>query len=78
MTSEKQIILYNDEEHNYDYVRACLIKYCKHDFIQAEQCLLIAHNIGNCSIKQGDIMEMLLIQEELERKGLLTKLIELN
>jgi ATP-dependent Clp protease adaptor protein ClpS len=78
MTSEKQIILYNDEDHNYDYVRACLIKYCKHDFLQAEQCIVIAHNRGNCAIKQGDIMDMIPIQEELEKKGLLTKLISMN
>jgi ATP-dependent Clp protease adaptor protein ClpS len=78
MTSEKQLILYNDTEHDYNYVRACLIKYCDHDFLQAEQCIIIVHNNGKCVIKQGDIMDILPIEEALVKKGLLTKLISLN
>lgn len=78
MTQEKQLMLFNDSEHGFDYVRASLIRCCKHDMIQAEQCVIIAHNVGKVSIKQGDIMDLLAIQEKLEKLGLKTELISAN
>jgi ATP-dependent Clp protease adaptor protein ClpS len=37
---------------------ASLIRFCKHEPIQAEQCAVIAHNKGKCSVKSGDFMDM--------------------
>lgn len=78
MTSEKQLVLFNDSEHSYDYVRASLIRFCRHEFFQAEQCIVIANNVGKCTVKQGDIMDLLSIQENLEKLGLKTELISAN
>lgn len=50
--------MHNDDVHNFQYIMACLIRFCNHDPIQAEQCALIAHNTGQCSIKSGDFNEM--------------------
>lgn len=51
-------ILYNDDNNTFDYVVACLIKFCGHTLIQAEQCALIAHNKGECQIASGTFDEI--------------------
>lgn len=49
-----KLVLYNDSVNDYGYIMACLIRFCKHEPIQAEQCAIIAHNVGQCSVKSGD------------------------
>ena len=53
-----KVVIYNDDENSYQYIMACLIRFCKHEPIQAEQCAVIAHNKGRCSVKSGDFLEM--------------------
>lgn len=48
-----ELILYNDDYNTFDHVIDCLVKYCKHDVVQAEQCAWIVHSKGKCSVKQG-------------------------
>ena len=47
----KQIILYNDDFNTFDHVIDSLIKICKHESMQAEQCAYIVHYHGKCSVK---------------------------
>lgn len=49
----KQLIVYNDDFNTFDYVIESLIKVCKHDPIQAEQCTFLIHYKGKCSVKKG-------------------------
>jgi len=70
-----ELVLYNDKENSYMKVKACLIRYCEHLPIQAEQCTLIAHNTGKCSIKTGDFMELFEIKSQLEQHNLTVELI---
>jgi ATP-dependent Clp protease adaptor protein ClpS len=72
-TKTHKLVLYNDDSNNFLYVIACLIRYCKHEPLQAEQCALITHNVGKCTIKSGDFMEMAAIKEELEDLELVTE-----
>jgi ATP-dependent Clp protease adaptor protein ClpS len=65
-TKTHKLVLYNDSVNNYGYIMACLIKFCKHEPIQAEQCAIIAHNVGQCSVKSGDYLEMLEIKSTFE------------
>ena len=51
---EKQLVLYNDEVNTFDWVIQCLISICKHDAIQAEQCAIIVHFKGKCTVKSGE------------------------
>lgn len=51
--SDKQIILYNDDFNTFDFVIESLIKVCKQDPIQAEQCTFLVHYKGKCSVKKG-------------------------
>ena len=49
-----KIILYNDDHNTFIHVINCLVKYCKHDNLQAEQCATIVHHNGKCSVKEGE------------------------
>ena len=52
------IILYNDDVNTFDHVIHCLIKYCKHNDEQAEQCAMIVHYKGKCGVKTGPYKEL--------------------
>ena len=73
-TKTHKLVLYNDDHNDYLYVIACLIRYCKHEPVQAEQCAVIAHNKGKCSVKSGDYLEMLDIQSDLDEFKLNTEI----
>ena len=56
LTKEEEvynIILYNDDVNTFEWVIECLVKYCNHDSIQAEQCAHIVHYKGKCAVKEG-------------------------
>jgi ATP-dependent Clp protease adaptor protein ClpS len=57
-TKTHKLVIYNDDVNSYQYIMASLIRFCKHEPIQAEQCTVIAHNKGKCSVKSGDFMDM--------------------
>jgi len=52
-------MLYNDDVNSFDNVIECLIKYCKHSLIQAEQIASIVHHNGKCDIKRGSFDDLL-------------------
>ena len=47
------MVLYNDDVNTFDYVIELLMKVCNHDAIQAEQCAMLVHYKGKCSVKRG-------------------------
>ncbi len=53
-----EIILYNDDVNTFDHVIETLIKVCKHDALQAEQCAILVHYTGKCSVKNGSYDEL--------------------
>ncbi len=54
----KELILFNDEVNTFDFVIETLVEVCGHDFIQAEQCALVAHFNGKCAVKSGSFTEL--------------------
>lgn len=58
VVADKQIILYNDDFNTFEHVIESLIKVCKHDPVQAEQCTFLVHYKGKCSVKQGAYEEL--------------------
>ena len=64
------LILYNDEINTFDFVIESLVEICGHDFEQAEQCALIAHFKGRCTIKSGSYEELKGMLEELTLRKL--------
>lgn len=53
LTEQKDLIVYNDDVNTFDHVIESLIKVCRHDAIQAEQCTTIIHYNGKCQVKRG-------------------------
>lgn len=50
---ENQIVLFNDDVNTFDHVINTLIYACEHSPEQAEQCSLIVHYKGKCTVKTG-------------------------
>lgn len=69
-----RLVLHNDDHHDFLYVTACLVRFCKHEPLQAEQCALITHEKGKCSVKSGDFIEMFEIKTNLEDLDLKTEI----
>lgn len=67
---QNHIVLFNDEHNDFNFVIACLVKYCKHNPHQAEQCALITHHNGKCSVKKGSIDDLIGINQALLDCGL--------
>lgn len=65
-----QIILYNDEVNTFDWVIECLMDLCEHTAEQAEQCSLIVHYKGKCTVKHGSYEKLTPICNDLCRRGL--------
>lgn len=58
-SNQNEIILYNDEVNTFDHVINTLIYACEHSPEQAEQCSIIVHYKGKCTVKTGDFEELL-------------------
>ncbi|MBC8756530.1 ATP-dependent Clp protease adaptor ClpS [Kordia sp. YSTF-M3] len=53
-----EIVLYNDEVNTFDHVIETLIFACDHTAEQAEQCSIIVHYKGKCTVKTGQYEEL--------------------
>lgn len=51
--TQNEIVLYNDEVNTFDHVIETLIHACDHTAEQAEQCSLLVHYKGKCTVKTG-------------------------
>lgn len=70
VVEDKQIVVYNDDFNTFDHVIETLIKVCKHDPIQAEQCTFLIHYKGKCSVKKGSYEELEPICTALLERGI--------
>ncbi len=57
-SNQNEIVLYNDEVNTFDHVINTLIYACEHTPEQAEQCSLIVHYKGKCTVKTGPYDEL--------------------
>lgn len=57
-TKSNEIVLYNDDVNSFDHVIDCLIATCDHSPLQAEQCSLIVHYNGKCTVKTGELSDL--------------------
>ncbi len=53
-----EIVVYNDDVNTFDHVIETLIHVCDHTPIQAEQCSLIVHYKGKCTVKTGSYEDL--------------------
>lgn len=52
------LIVFNDDFNTFGHVIQVLMDVCKHSYEQAEQCTLIIHYKGKCSVKKGTQQEL--------------------
>jgi ATP-dependent Clp protease adaptor protein ClpS len=53
VVKHNEIVLYNDDLNTFDHVIDTLIYACEHTPEQAEQCSIIVHYKGKCTVKTG-------------------------
>ena len=53
-----EIVLYNDDVNTFDHVIDTLVRVCQHTTEQAEQCAILVHYKGQCSVKTGSFDEL--------------------
>lgn len=66
----RYLILHNDDVHTFEYVIENLIKICKLDEVQAEQCTYLIHYKGKCDVKKGTFTYLKPFKDALVEKGL--------
>ena len=54
LKNQNEIVLFNDDVNTFDHVIDTLIDVCDHSAEQAEQCAIIVHYKGKCTVKTGD------------------------
>ena len=64
------LFLENDDYNSFDWVITCLMKVCKHEQEQANQCAYIVHHSGVCDVKYGDFETISTMKEKLQCAGL--------
>jgi ATP-dependent Clp protease adaptor protein ClpS len=74
LDKHNSITLFNDNVNTFEWVIECLMTYCGHDLIQAEQCAYIVHYTGKCIVKKGSLKQLKPICETLLEKGLTAEL----
>ena len=53
VSKQNEIVLFNDDVNTFDHVIDTLIYACDHMPEQAEQCALLVHYKGKCTVKTG-------------------------
>lgn len=58
LVDQCDLIVYNDDVNTFDHVIESLVRVCKHQMEQAEQCTWIIHHNGKCQVKRGDFEKL--------------------
>ncbi len=66
----RDLIVYNDDFNTFEHVIQTLIKVCKHDAHQAEQCTYLIHYKGKCAVKKGIYEELKPMREGISDAGI--------
>jgi ATP-dependent Clp protease adaptor protein ClpS len=65
-----KLVVYNDDHNSFEWVIECFCKYLKHSSEQAEQCAMLIHTKGKCSVKTGSKSDLKPFKEALVDAGL--------
>lgn len=57
-TTGWSLVVWNDDVNTFEWVIETLMKVCGHETVQAEQCALIIHFKGSCTVKKGGYDEL--------------------
>jgi len=64
------LVVFNDDVNTFEHVIETLIDVCAHTAEQAEQCTLLIHYKGKCSVKNGSWDELVPMRNEICRRGI--------
>lgn len=70
-----KLVLHNDDIHTFDYVIDSLIEICKHTLEQAEQCTILVHYKGKCTVKTGSLDLLRPMHEKLISRELTSEIV---
>lgn len=58
IANQHEIVLYNDDVNTFDFVIDSLVDVCDHTLEQAEQCTILVHYKGKCTVKTGELKDL--------------------
>ena len=70
-----EIVLFNDDVNTFDHVIESLVAICNHSHEQAEQCALLVHYKGKCTVKTGSYDELEPLCSRLLEAGLSAEIV---
>ncbi|MDF0720269.1 ATP-dependent Clp protease adaptor ClpS [Kaistella sp. PBT33-4] len=70
-----KLILWNDDFNTFDFVIESLITVCKHTAEQAQQCTILVHYKGKCTVKTGSMDLLKPMHEQLTERGLTSEIV---
>ena len=70
-----KLVVHNDDVNTFDFVIMCLIDICEHTPEQAEQCTMLIHYKGKCTVKTGAMEVLKSMHEKLLSRGLTSEII---
>ncbi len=73
--NQSEIVLFNDDVNTFDFVIDSLIEVCEHTLEQAEQCTILVHYKGKCTVKTGEYKDLKPRCSRLLTKGLSAEII---
>lgn len=73
--NNNEIVLYNDDVNTFDHVIETLIYTCEHTPVQAEQCAMLVHYKGKCTVKTGAYEELVPRCSKLLQAGLSAEIV---
>jgi ATP-dependent Clp protease adaptor protein ClpS len=66
----RDLVVFNDDFNTFEHVIDTLIKVCRHNPQQAEQCTYIIHYKGKCTVKKGAYNELKPMKEGITDRGI--------
>lgn len=68
--TQRNLIVWNDDYNTFDWVIRSLVDVLDIGALQAEQCAMIIHYKGKCSVKSGSYDELVDYRDALSDRGL--------
>ena len=75
VTDVRDLMVFNDDINTFDHVINTLVKVCKHSAEQAEQCAMIIHYKGKCSVKKGTLSDLKPMKDAICEAGIDAKVV---
>ncbi len=75
VTEVKDLVVFNDDVNTFEHVIETLIRVCRHTVEQAEQCTLLIHHKGKCTVRNGSFDELDPMREAICEVGIDAKIL---